>query len=257
MSASGASEPTKPQEQSGVPQVAPKPDARYLGLAFACSATLLHRLRGAVGEFAQPRGRLVRARRDAVVALFEIAPGEDWLGFAEQARRRVAAETGDPRLTVGVGGPRERYGGARVALLQAEQAALFGPVLRGDGRVIAFGELGPSRFVLGQPVQEIRELRDRYLGPLAADRQSERALLLTLETYLRLSANINAVARALSVHRNTVRYRLRRVADILGVDLDDPDARLTIQLAILATHALARIDRPDRALTVVQFKPEA
>src|SRR5438094_223954 len=127
-----------------------------------------------------------------------------------------------------------------LALLQAEQAVVVGRGLRGDGRVTLFDDLGPYCFVLGRPESDIREFADRILGPLAEDGR-HADLLRTLDAYLRLHGSLNAVARDLFLHRNTVRQRLRRIAKLTGADLGDAEARLALQLALLGRQALERL----------------
>ena len=63
----------------------------------------------------------------------------------------------------------------------------------------------------------------------------------TLDAYLRLHGSLNAVARDLFLHRNTVRQRLRRISKLTGADLNDADARLALQLALLGRRALERL----------------
>ena len=59
----------------------------------------------------------------------------------------------------------------------------------------------------------------------------EGDLLETLEAYLDASCSTTGAAHRLGVHRNTVSNRVRRVTDVLGVRLDDPETRLSLQLA--------------------------
>ena len=66
-------------------------------------------------------------------------------------------------------------------------------------------------------------------------------LVRTLEAYLQSHGSLNAVARALFLHRNTVRQRLRRIAQITGADLDNADSRLALHLAVLGRRALAEM----------------
>lgn len=212
----------------------------YLAVAFASrDAAVAGRLRVVVAEFA-PEARIVRARNGTVAALRELNGTIDARAQADALRNRLAQATGDAELSAGVGGPKRGATGAHLALLQAEQAVALGRTLKGEGRVTMFDDLGPYCFVLGRPESDIREFVDRILGPLAdGDRHSD--LVRTLDAFLRLHGSLNAVARDLSLHRNTVRQRLRRVAKLTGADLKDPDARLSLQLALLGRSALERL----------------
>jgi sugar diacid utilization regulator len=63
--------------------------------------------------------------------------------------------------------------------------------------------------------------------------QSERAIR-TLAAFLDEQRSIAKTAQRLHLHRNAVSYRMRRITSLLGVDLDDPDQRLALQLACRA-----------------------
>jgi DNA-binding PucR family transcriptional regulator len=67
------------------------------------------------------------------------------------------------------------------------------------------------------------------LTPKGRARMAETAL-----AYVREGGNAAAMARALDLHPQTVRYRLARLRDLLGDQLDDPDARLELELALRA-----------------------
>jgi hypothetical protein len=91
----------------------------------------------------------------------------------------------------------------------------------------------------------IEELAARRLKILRVlpDGQRER-LERTLLSWLRHHGSVGEVAAELHVHRQTVRYRLARLRELLGEALDDPDARLEIELALRApkTRGEARGD---------------
>ncbi len=54
----------------------------------------------------------------------------------------------------------------------------------------------------------------------------------TLETYLALNQNKQQTAAALFVHRHTLKYRLNRIEKITGLQLQNPNHRILLQLAI-------------------------
>ncbi|AKK29110.1 CdaR family transcriptional regulator [Mycobacterium sp. EPa45] len=66
-------------------------------------------------------------------------------------------------------------------------------------------------------------------------RHSEPILAETLQVYLDCFGDVAAAAAALQVHPNTVRYRVRRIEQVLSTSLSDPDVRLLLSLSLRAT----------------------
>ena len=94
-------------------------------------------------------------------------------------------------------------------------------------------DLLPERVLSGDALAR-RALVDRVYRPLAA---AESALLETVAAYLEHGRSLEAAARPLFVHPNTVRYRLRRVAKVTGWDPTDPREAFVLQVAIAARSA--------------------
>lgn len=214
-------------------------DTRYLAVAFA-SKTANGHLRPAVTEAVPEGAKVVRTRQDVVAAVYEVGEGIDARSEGERLRRVVAEESGDPTLTVAVSGPKRGATGAHLALLQAEQAAALERGNGGRAKTTHFDEIGPYRYVLGQPESDLEALAERALGALTDDEDRNIDLLNTLEAFIRLHGSVNAVARDLELHRNTVRQRLRRIGQLTGANLGDPNDRLTLHLALLARDALTK-----------------
>jgi hypothetical protein len=84
--------------------------------------------------------------------------------------------------------------------------------------------------------QLLDDLARRRLEPLAALGVAARARLeQTLLAWVRYQGSVPAIAEALHVHRQTVRYRLARLRELFGSDLDDPDRRFELELALRST----------------------
>jgi sugar diacid utilization regulator len=117
----------------------------------------------------------------------------------------------------------------------------------GRHSVTAVDCLGAGRMMILRPDSQStqRFLRDT-LGPLVepADARN-RDLLHTLAAFLRCGRNVRACARDVHVHENTIRYRLGRVQELLGVDvLGDAEAQLTLQMALTVRTMAASGERP-------------
>jgi hypothetical protein len=83
----------------------------------------------------------------------------------------------------------------------------------------------------GRPLVE--RLAARRLAPLDGLAAGARGRMAeTAYAYVREGGNAAAMARALDLHPQTVRYRLTRLRELLGDQLEDPDARLELELAL-------------------------
>ncbi|SDQ04252.1 CdaR family transcriptional regulator [Quadrisphaera sp. DSM 44207] len=107
-------------------------------------------------------------------------------------------------------------------------------------RPVAADDLLPERVLAGDASAR-RALADRVHAPLHA---GAPVLLETLRTYLACGRGLEATARTLFVHPNTVRYRLRRIAEVTGWDATSAREAYVLQVG-LAVGALAeRAPRP-------------
>ena len=99
-------------------------------------------------------------------------------------------------------------------------------------------------------------LRAQVLGPLTATTPaSQERLQETLAAWLRHMGDRQAVAAELHVHPQTVRYRLARLHELFGPELDDPGTRARLALA-LTWGAGAHRAWPPRPSTSLENGPE-
>lgn len=75
----------------------------------------------------------------------------------------------------------------------------------------------------------LRQIRDRYLGPLAGTELEE-----TLRCHLSTNLALSKTAARMHVHKNTVVYRLRRIEELTGLDLHDVRDLSRVVLALEA-----------------------
>ncbi|KAA0023035.1 PucR family transcriptional regulator [Antrihabitans cavernicola] len=98
---------------------------------------------------------------------------------------------------------------------------------RGAPRPVHAGELLPERALLGDKAA-VGALNGQVVHPLAA---AGSALSDTLDAYLDCGGAVETCARQLFVHPNTVRYRLKRIAEITGRDPLDPRDAYVLRVA--------------------------
>lgn len=119
---------------------------------------------------------------------------------------------------------------------EARQALIIGSTIHpGKEFVLGYGDLGIKRLLyLLIDHYELDRFYEESLAPLESyDTEWESELVETLRVYLQQGANLNSAAKALFIHRHTMRYRLEQIADILKVDIDSPEVLLNLQIAFL------------------------
>ena len=102
-------------------------------------------------------------------------------------------------------------------------------------RVLSADDLGAGRLLLAAAdADEVERFAHETLGPLLDGGDPSGDLVTTLESFFANGRSIRRAAGALEVHENTIRYRLGRVDEALGLPVStDADAQLTVQLALL------------------------
>ncbi|MGH7727721.1 MAG: PucR family transcriptional regulator [Vulcanimicrobiaceae bacterium] len=118
---------------------------------------------------------------------------------------------------------------------EARESMFIARRLFGGSRVMPYDELGVYPLLLrgGTSAAEFRSFSDRVLAPLRAyDEKHQTELVRTLRLYFDVGQNVKTAAAELSVHRHTVFYRLRQIAEISSLDLDSAHDQLTLRTAM-------------------------
>ncbi|MEU5318411.1 PucR family transcriptional regulator [Streptomyces sp. NPDC021056] len=162
------------------------------------------------------------------------ACGEYTAGLeAGRAVGEQGGAAGEDELVVGVSAPVGPVAAA-AAYKQAEQAL---SVARRRGRVcVEHEQLAAGSVVPLLADDAVRAFADGLLRPLYEHDATGRGdLVASLRAWLSRHGQWDAAAADLGVHRHTLRYRMRRVEEILGRSLDDPDVRMELWLALKTT----------------------
>jgi PucR family transcriptional regulator, purine catabolism regulatory protein len=116
----------------------------------------------------------------------------------------------------------------------AKAALAIGRRVHGSGRIASYDELGAYPLLYeGADVERLRGFASEALAPLRRyDEKHQTELERTLKIYFMLGQNVKTAAAALNVHRHTVFYRLRQIAEICARSLESPHDQLTLRLAV-------------------------
>jgi purine catabolism regulator len=167
----------------------------------------------------------------------------------------LVAQYGAGPIYAGIGRIAPTTGEAPRAYAQALQALTVARRLGSRQRVSYFGALGAYRVLAATAPEELASFHEDTLGRLRMlDEKSGSELLRTLETYLLCGGSPQETAQRLHAHRNTVLYRLDRIAEALAVDVRDPETQLTLFLALRAADMLG-VSLPRRNLEAAVSPP--
>jgi purine catabolism regulator len=181
---------------------------------------VLWRIRNNSAEFVLPAGEVSQERQLAATLREEL--------------EGLLRSGGESAISVGAGTIRDGIAGIRRSHAEARQALQLGRRMQGPGHVTHFGDLGVYRLIFAaEGLPELSDLYAQSLGDLLAyDRQNNADLVSTLDAFFAANGSPKEAAERLGVHRNTVLYRLDRIRDITGYDLDDAGLRLRLQLSL-------------------------
>jgi DNA-binding PucR family transcriptional regulator len=161
----------------------------------------------------------------------------DGAAAVQRARSVEDRSGGDTPLRIGVGPLAARLEDIAGAARRARRALAAGARLHPDHLLHDDRELGVFAALAADP-EELRAHVDHVLGPVLHGGKARSGMLLETLEALVCARGVNEAAAQLGIHRHTVVYRIQRLRDLLGVDLDDPGQRHRLWLALQAARLL-------------------
>jgi PucR family transcriptional regulator, purine catabolism regulatory protein len=140
--------------------------------------------------------------------------------------------------TIGIGGAYTKPNGLRWSYFEARDAASHGLPVNEPER------LSLTSLLLASEDVPLAEMANESLTPLRQfDAAHGAELMTTLESYLANNGSVAAVAEELTLHRNTVRYRLAQITELTGYDPALTADRVQLWLALAVQRLGARQPR--------------
>lgn len=163
----------------------------------------------------------------------------------EQLSQRVQGE-----VCCGVGRPMRGMDNLRRSFRDAENAVRYSTELQIGTKSTFFGNSSLYELLITNSNKaDLQRFCITWLADLISyDAQQNSDLVDTLKAYFANNGNTALTADKLKIHRNTLAYRLNRIAEITSLDLDDADVRLNLHLALKAHEVLGLSKSPQRHL---------
>ncbi|MEM7125230.1 MAG: helix-turn-helix domain-containing protein [Chloroflexota bacterium] len=160
--------------------------------------------------------------------------GRELKSVASLLVERVQGQGANCELLVGIGRPGVGPADWHRSQQQARESWRLGKEWNRNAAVTYFGDLEFYQLLTAlRGNQEAARFYRRTLGKLLThDKDHNAELVTTLDAFFSCHGNLSQTATRLHIHRNTLTYRLERIAEITRLDLNDPDARFSLQLAL-------------------------
>ena len=167
-----------------------------------------------------------------VIVMNDMRP-EDCADVMEAFADRAARKMPERRAWVGVSDQVTDISNLRISFRRAKAAVTMAE--NADDNIQFFDKMGLYRllYMVDDPLL-LTSLSDHLLQPLLEyDAQHGGGYLETLESYLKNSGSIKAMADELFIHRNTILYRMTNIKKLLGSTLEDSRDRMMFAIACM------------------------
>ena len=182
-----------------------------------------------------------------IVCFCEIDPGSSRPAVAIKFGQAVVdqgfKEYPEAPIRCGIGSPAQELPAWRESFRHAGQALEMARRFQED-KVLYFPDLSVYRLLFQfEHNPALIAFQEEILGPLLAH-DGGPELFRTLEVYFEHNGSLAQASEALFIHRNTLSYRLDRICEIAGLDLEKPETRLAVELALHIYRMLGGTRRP-------------
>ena len=197
-------------------------------------------------QFYRNPATLIRQNELAAVIPLQARSSEKWkeeiLSFVSRILSHIDKSPLENKVTFGVGQPYGEPTDLFRSYQEAKVSLVMGTLLHLT--VPFFSDLGLERILYKHDLQDLKEYYNHIWGELHKQDDTENSLIDTLESFADNNFDVNKTSQAIFMHRNSLRYRLNKIEDILGRSLIDVNTRLDI-VATLKIKRLHRIDESD------------
>ncbi len=192
---------------------------------------------GAVGQYV-----------DVIVALYPLENAAHLprlRGQIDELRVQLATRTPSGLVGAGISRPCAGIAGLREGYREAKDALNIAQELGEKDKTTFYGDLKLFQLLLALKDTSLPQLRRFHQETIAAlvehDARKQSELIRTLEGFFDANGNLAKASLDLDVHRNTLVYRLERIAELTNMNLDDADNRLVLHLALKIDRVLATV----------------
>jgi purine catabolism regulator len=154
--------------------------------------------------------------------------------LARQAQESFKKRTVNHSVFAGIGGVVDSISNVRISYDQASYALKVGKQLGCSCQICDYNELGVYKLLQYSLFHKDADaFYETYLRPLIEYGNTSGAdLINTLKVFLESGLNYRTTAAKLFVHHNTVRYRIQRIEELCGVNLESLEDRLSLSIAL-------------------------
>ena len=196
------------------------------------------------GMFSSQIGDYITAVDESNVILIKaLSPDEGYAGLERIAYTIVDMMNMEAMMNVRVsyGTIVEELKEVSKSYKEAKMALDVGKIFYEEKKVTAYGNLGIGRLIYQLPVNLCRIFIDEIFGSNVPDDLDDETLT-TINKFCENNLNVSETSRQLFVHRNTLVYRIEKLAKSTGLDIRTFDDALTFKIALMVVNYMRYLD---------------
>ncbi|TEB16428.1 Purine catabolism regulatory protein [Pelotomaculum sp. FP] len=184
-----------------------------------------------------------------IIILYEIDASMEtqsqFTKYGKDIKARCEKEYPDLKILIGIGRAYNNILDLRKSHNEAVQSLNFGPLLVQTNSVIHFDTLGIFKILCKfEKNEELEYFFHKSVEKIIKyDQEYNTDYYKTAVMFCKCFGNINETAKQLSVHYNTVKYRINHILKVLNIDLENPDTRLEIYIGVKIAEYLRVVQK--------------
>lgn len=177
-------------------------------------------------------------KKDSIILMLKFAESEDEFSIRlilNTIKERVSQGLKPLTVSIGVGNCYTEINQMQKSFKEAEKALKFAHYIKKGNSIAFYSQMGV--FCLLYELERHKEKLDEFyrhmLEPLKRyDSENQTELLKTLEIFLDENCNVVHTAERMFIHRSTLIYRLKKIEEILNIELSNSENRFNLKLAL-------------------------